>query len=116
MAEADPGVRETVGDLLTTFGYDCQTAADGASGRSRFDEGNWDLVLTDLAMPEMSGRKVVEAIRHRAPTMPIVLITGLSDPAVIHCTREWRVPVILKPFRLDRLKAAPVEALCAQLA
>jgi CheY-like chemotaxis protein len=112
----DPSVREVVHSLLASFGYDCQTAADGASGLTRFDEGGWNLVLTDLAMPEMSGWEVIQAIRRRAPTTPIILITGLSDPAVIHRAREWRVPVILKPFRLDRLKAALVEALYAQLA
>jgi CheY-like chemotaxis protein len=112
----DPGVREAVSSLLVSFGYDCQTADDGQHGLIRFDEGGWDLVLTDLVMPKMSGWEVVEAIRRRAPTMPIVLITGLSDPAVIQRAREWRVPVIAKPFRLETLKATLVEALYAQLA
>ena len=112
----DPGVREAVSSLLVSFGYDCQTANDGQHGLIRFDEGGWDLVLTDLVMPTVNGWDVVEAIRRRAPTLPIVLITGLSDPAVIQRAREWRVPVIAKPFRLETLKATLVEALYAQLA
>ena len=78
----DPSIREVVGSLLASFGYDCQTAADGAGGLARFDEGGWDLVLTDLAMPKMNGWEVVEAIRQRSSTIPIVLITGLM-------TRRW---------------------------
>jgi CheY-like chemotaxis protein len=70
----DPGVRKVISSLLMSVGYDCQTATDGWSGLVRFDEGGWDLVLTDLEMPEVSGWDVVEAIRHRAPTMPILLI------------------------------------------
>jgi CheY-like chemotaxis protein len=64
----DPSVREVVRYLLAAFGYECQTAADGPSGLARFAEGDWNLVLTDLEMPEMSGWQVVEAIRQQAPT------------------------------------------------
>jgi CheY-like chemotaxis protein len=70
----DPSVRTVIRYLVESFGYACETAADGRSGLTRFDEGGWDLVLTDLEMPEVSGWDVVEAIRHRAPTMPILLI------------------------------------------
>jgi CheY-like chemotaxis protein len=112
----DPSVRETVSSLLGAFGYDCQTAADGQHGLIRFDEGGWDLVLTDLVMPTVNGWDVIEAIRRRAPTLPIVLITGLSDSAVMHRAGEWRVPVIAKPFRLETLKATVVEALYARIA
>jgi CheY-like chemotaxis protein len=107
----DPSVREVVHSLLASFGYDAETAADGAMGVARFEESGWDLVLTDLAMPNMSGWEVVQAIRRRAPTMPIVLITGLSDPDVMRRASEWRLPVLTKPFSGQTLKAAVVEAL-----
>jgi CheY-like chemotaxis protein len=109
----DPSVREVVSFLLDSFGYDCGTAADGRNGLVRFDEGGWNLVITDLVMPEMSGWDVVEAIRRRAPTMPIVLITALNDPAVMRRASEWRVAVVSKPFPSQTLKAAVVEALYA---
>jgi hypothetical protein len=67
-------------------------------------------VLTDLVMPEISGWEVVETIRGRAPSMPIVLITALSD-AVMRRANALRVPVIAKPFRLEILRAVLVEAL-----
>jgi FixJ family two-component response regulator len=62
-------------------------------------------------MPEMSGWEVVAAIRRRAPTMPIVLITGLSDPEVMLRASEWRLRILTKPFSGQTLKAAVVEAL-----
>jgi CheY-like chemotaxis protein len=65
----DPSVLEVVRYLLDAFGFECQTAVGGANGLARFGEGGWDLVLTDLAMPEMSGWDVIEAIRQRAPNM-----------------------------------------------
>jgi CheY-like chemotaxis protein len=112
----DPGVREVVCSLLVSFGYDCQTAVDGQQGLIRFDEGGWDLVLTDLVMPTLSGWDVIEGVRRRVPTMPIVLITALNDPAVMRRAHDWRVRVVAKPFRTEALKAALVEALYAQFA
>jgi CheY-like chemotaxis protein len=109
--EDDPNIREVVSALLASFGYDCQTVADGRSGLVCVGEGGWDLVLIDLAMPDMHGWEVVDAIRQQAPTIPIVLMTGLSDPAVLRRAREYSVLVIVKPFYVKTLKAALVEAL-----
>jgi CheY-like chemotaxis protein len=110
----DPSVREIVRYLLEDFGYDCETAADGPRGLARFQEGGWDLVVTDLGMPEMSGWEVVEAIRRRSLTMPIVLITGLIDPGLMRRAGEQGLPVVPKPFRSDTLRAAVAEALRAR--
>lgn len=109
----DPSVREVVSYLLVSFGYDCETAADGATGLARFDEGGWDVVLTDLAMPGMNGWEVSEAIRRRFPTMPIVLVTGLSGPEVIRRAGERGLQVVLKPFRSEMLRAVVAQALQA---
>ena len=109
----DPSVREVVSYLLVSFGYDCETATDGAAGVARFDEGGWDVVLTDLAMPEMNGWEVAEAIRRRSPTMPIVLVTGLSGPEVIRRAGERGLQVVPKPFRSEMLRAVVAQALQA---
>jgi CheY-like chemotaxis protein len=114
LIDDDQNVREVLAHLLASFGYDCQTAADAASGLTRFEEGNWVLVLIDIVMPAMSGWGVVETIRLRAPSCPIVLITGLNQPAVMQRAREWRLPIITKPFRADALRAVIVKALHAK--
>jgi CheY-like chemotaxis protein len=111
LIDDDPNVREVVGALLTYFGYECQTAADGRTGLARFAEGGWDLVVTDLVMPDVSGWNVIESIQQRAPTMPIVLISGLTDPKMMERARKSRVPVVTKPFALETLKAVLNEAL-----
>jgi CheY-like chemotaxis protein len=116
LIDDDAGVREVLLHLLASFGYDCQTAADGASGLARFDEGGWDLVLIDIVMPAMSGWGVVETIRRRTPTMPIVLITGMSEPAVMRRAHDWRLPIIVKPFRSETVQAAVATALQTKLA
>jgi CheY-like chemotaxis protein len=109
----DPSVREVVRYLLASFGYDCQTAADGARGLARFDQGGWDIVVTDLAMPEMSGWEVAEAIRRRSSTTPIVLITGMIDSEVMRRADERGLPVVPKPFRVEMLRMVVAKALQA---
>ena len=64
LIDDDPNVREVLVHLFASFGYECHTAAEGASGLARFDEGVWDLVLVDVVMPAMSGWGVVEMIRN----------------------------------------------------
>jgi CheY-like chemotaxis protein len=100
----DLNVRDVLQHLLASFGYECQIAGDGVSGLGHFDKGAWDLVLLDIAMPAMSGWTVVETIRRRTPTQPIVFITGMQGPAVMRRAREWRLPVLLKPFRFEALE------------
>src|SRR5215470_1395734 len=111
LVDDDANVREVLEHLLASFGYECQTAPDAASGLARFEEGSWDLVLVDIVMPGMSGWALIEAIQRRAPTVPVVLITGLNQPAVMQRARAWRLPVIAKPFRADALQTALVNAL-----
>jgi CheY-like chemotaxis protein len=112
----DPSVREVVRSLLVHFGYDCETAADGQKGVARFDEGEWDLVLTDLVMPNMNGWEVATAIRQRSSTVPIVLITALVDAEVMEHAAERGVPVVSKPFRAEHLRTTVASALQLRLA
>ena len=109
--EDDPVVRGAVQALLDYFGYESGLAADGPSGLRRFEGEPWDLVLTDLTLPGMSGWEVVDAIRGRAPTLPVILITGVDEPMVRTRARASHVRLLLKPFGLDALQAALLDAL-----
>ncbi len=109
--EDDPVVRGAVQALVDYFGYESGLAADGPSGLRRFEGEPWDLVLTDLTLPGMSGWEVVDAIRGRAPTLPVILITGVDEPMVRTRARASHVLLLLKPFGLDALRAALVDAL-----
>ena len=112
--EDDPNLREIIGALLPSYGFACQAVNDRQSGLVRLDEGGWDLVLTDLAMSEVRSWEVVEAIRQRAPTIPVVVLTNVSEPTVLRRAHECHVAVVVKPFLVRTLKAALVEALYAK--
>jgi CheY-like chemotaxis protein len=112
--EDDPAVRDAVQALVDYFGYESGLAADGPSGLRRFEADSWDLVLTDLTLPGMSGWEVVDAIRRRTPTLPVILITGVDDSMVRTWACASHIRLLLKPFGLDALQAALADALYPQ--
>jgi CheY-like chemotaxis protein len=116
LIEDDPAVRDSIRELLDYFGYECGVAADGPSGLKRLEQATWDLVLTDLTLPGMTGWHVVDAIRKRVPGLPVIVISGAEHPNVRTAARQCGVSVLFKPFGIDALKAVLVDALYAPLA
>ena len=94
-------VRDMLVDLVGSLGYAADAASGGAEALALFDQNRYDIVLTDLLMPGMSGWEVLAAVRQRDPRMPVVIITarhGVAPPAGVS-------EVLLKPFDLDVLGA-----------
>ena len=79
LVEDDPLVRETVTDYLRRDEHEVSTAVTGREGLEKFADGNFDLVVTDLALEEMNGEGLANAIRERDATVPIILLTGFSE-------------------------------------
>jgi CheY-like chemotaxis protein len=62
--------------VLEQHGYAVQTAFDGSEGLRLFDEGRFDLVVTDYRMPGLCGRQILDKIREKAPRTPVVVLSG----------------------------------------
>src|SRR5262245_38180957 len=75
--EAD--VRELVADVLTGRGHAITVAAGGRDGLARFETGRYDLVITDLGMPDLNGWEVASAIKASRGDLPVLLLTGWAD-------------------------------------
>jgi signal transduction histidine kinase/CheY-like chemotaxis protein len=108
--EAD--VRELVADVLAERGHSVTVAGGGREGLARFETGRYDLVLTDLGMPDFNGWDVARAVKASRPDIPVLLLTGWADAA-----SPADVPrvegIIKKPFDLKQLAAAVSQALAA---
>jgi CheY-like chemotaxis protein len=99
---------------LTMDGHEVKTAADGSEALDVLtrEDGNFDLLLTDVRMPIMDGIALALNVARDFPDMTILLMTGYADQreraqgldALIH-------DVITKPFTLAALRAAVNEAL-----
>ena len=85
---------------LTRKGFRVDTAKDGREGIQKFENGLYNLVITDMEMPELSGREVVRFIRHsKKRDIPIIGIS--AHPSIF---RNVDVNSVLeKPFRLKKL-------------
>ena len=90
-------VRDMLVDLVSSLGYSADAAGGGVEALALFDRGRYDIVLTDLLMPGMSGWEVLAAVRQRDPQMPIIIITGttaIGDPrAALPGVAVMRKPV-----------------------
>jgi GAF domain-containing protein len=109
--EAD--VRELVADVLASHGYEITVAAGGREGLACFEATHYDVVLTDVGMPDLDGWEVARAIKSSRADTPVLLLTGWADAA--EPAAAVRVDGILKkPFALDELAAAVAEALAGR--
>jgi len=93
----EPGVRAFVYDAVDSLGYEVDAAEDGAKGLALFDQRRYDLIVTDLRMPHMSGWEVVEAVSRRGP-MPIVIMAGFITSADEERARDGGIALLRKPF------------------
>ncbi len=110
--EDEDHLRRTLVEILTGAGHSVHAARDGLDGLARFQRGEFDLVMTDLSMPECSGLEVARTLKKMNPATPIVLMTGwgdLLDPARI---QEAGVDLmIVKPYRVERVLNVVADAL-----
>jgi GAF domain-containing protein/ActR/RegA family two-component response regulator len=105
LIDDEPVVRETLGDMLRQQRHEVVLADDGASGLERFREGAFDLVMTDLAMPGMSGWQVAQAVKAARPHVPVVLVTGWGVEVPAEQLRASGVDRVLsKPFQYDEVR------------
>lgn len=101
--EDDRVIRDLIAAALDHFGHTVVTAADGCEGVERFAAGDFDVVITDLRMPGLDGRGVVDFVRGSArPFTPVIGISG--TPWMMQGAGFDRV--LPKPFALEKLVAA----------
>jgi two-component system, cell cycle sensor histidine kinase and response regulator CckA len=106
VVDDDLFVRGSTSRALRTRGYQVLEAADGdAALRLLRDHGSdVALLLTDVVMPGMDGRELVEQARSRRPSLKVLYMTGYTDDATLrHGVRRGEVLVLEKPFRSHTL-------------
>lgn len=96
-------VRDMLVDLVGSLGYVADAASGGAEALALFDRNRYDIVLTDLLMPGMSGWDVLAAVRQRDPRMPVVIITGTAPAIGDPRAAQPGVAVLKKPVDVKAL-------------
>ena len=97
-------VRATTLSMLEDLGHSVADAATGADALDLLDGqlADWDLLITDYAMPHTSGTQLVEQARKLRPDLPSLIITGYAENEAIG-ERPDDVAILAKPFSLEQL-------------
>jgi signal transduction histidine kinase/CheY-like chemotaxis protein len=104
VVDDDETVRAALGDVLRGAGYAITLAASGLEGiaRVRERESGFDLVITDLGMPDVPGWEVVEATKQVDPATPVVIMSGFDRARASRRAKELGVDFVIgKPFDLQ---------------
>ena len=101
VAEDEPEVRSYLVETLRDLNYNVYETPDAASALALFDEKpfNIDLLLTDIVMPGMNGRRLAEEFLSRQPSIKVLYMTGYSRNAIVHHGRlDPGVSLLQKPI------------------
>lgn len=89
---------------LRQQGYEAEGFSDGASALQRFDSLSFDLLITDVKMPGMSGIELLNEIKRRSPDTDVILLTGFGTiGSAVAAVKSGAHDYITKPFDLDEL-------------
>jgi DNA-binding NtrC family response regulator len=91
--------------LLSNIGYEVDTAENGKIGIEKLSSKKFDLVITDLMMPELDGFAVMKHIKENCPGTLVIVITGYASvESAVRAIRSGAYDYILKPFDFEIIK------------
>jgi DNA-binding response OmpR family regulator len=106
LVEDDPRIREIVERGLTPRGFVVSTAADGVSGVDLATKLEIDILLLDLGLPGRGGLEVLQEVRLRKPSLPVILLTAQDDVgSKVGGLEAGADDYVTKPFSIEELAA-----------
>jgi len=104
IVEDRDSLRRMLERALSQEGYEVATAADGQGGIRQVEESPFDLVLTDLKLPDVSGLEVLAASRRAQPRAPVVVLTGFGTVgSAVEAMKLGAYDFLEKPLEIDDL-------------
>jgi len=105
VVDDDRRMRRTLQIVIERMGWESVGASDASEARAQLSTARFDLVLTDLKMPETSGIDLLEAIRAEHPKLPVILITAYGTiQTAVEAMRKGASDYVLKPFDNENLE------------
>jgi CheY-like chemotaxis protein len=107
-------IREFLRDFLVLEGFEVDTASDGKEAIEKAKSHHYDVVLSDIKMPEKNGYEVFAAVREHDPATQVILMTAYGyDPnhSIVKAAEKGLTTVLYKPFQMARVREAIVKAL-----
>jgi CheY-like chemotaxis protein len=102
--EDDNHVRSMMKNYFEYLGYTIITASNGLEGLKMLKSENYDLVITDIVMPHVSGLGIISVIKETSPDLPVIAITAYGKNPERIAAEEKADVVLRKPFEMEQLK------------
>src|SRR5207344_1090881 len=97
--------------ILRAAGHDV-VPADGPGGLSRLKQEHFDLILTDIRMPEVNGFEILSGARKHAPGTPVIAMSGSAEiPDAVKAMHAGARDFLIKPFDVKALEEAVANVL-----
>lgn len=106
VADDEPNIRLTISDVLRKYHCRVTIAACGKEAIAAIEANTFDLVLSDIKMPDKSGYDVFAAARKKSADLPVMLMTSFGyDPnhSIVRASQEGLQAVLFKPFKVEQL-------------
>jgi len=91
-------------DYLSFMGYEVSASPDGLDGLKKIKENQYDLIITDLSMPYVSGIGIISILKKGHPEIPVIAITGFGYYAEELAHEKKADAILSKPFDIQQLK------------
>jgi two-component system, sensor histidine kinase SagS len=104
VVDDEPNIRQTIADVLRKYQAVVTVCSGVVEARDKIASGDFDLILSDIKMPDGSGYDVFTASRETQSPPPVVLMTGFGyDPShcIVRASQEGLHAVLFKPFRVE---------------
>ncbi len=104
VAEDEEITLNNIIDSLKEEGFEVQGVTDGVQAYNKMEDENFDALIADIKMPNLSGTELLEKTKNRHPETEVIIITGFgSISSAVETMRKGAVDYITKPFDLDEL-------------
>lgn len=113
IVEDDPAIRRLVEKLLSRRQVAIDVAGDGRTAIDKLRSRTYSVVVLDLMVPEINGFEVIEFLKREKLTVPVAVVSAVSQQALTRLDLDIVKLVISKPFDVDEFTSA-VLALCAE--
>jgi two-component system, NtrC family, response regulator HydG len=102
----DAAHAETMADSLSRVGYQCTVATTGAEGAGLLERDTFEIVVTDLKMPDVGGLEILAICKDRQPDAEVILVTGHGTiQSAVEAMQQGAFNYLLKPLDLKQLRA-----------
>lgn len=112
VVDDEPGIRTALRANFLRHGWRVETASCVREAIKRVEDDEFDLVVTDIRMPDGTGMEVMRATRKASPTTGVILLTAFgSVPDAVNAMRDGALDYLTKPIPFDRLQATAAQVM-----